>query len=262
MYTVGQFARICDVSAKALRHYDGIGLLRPAAVGPDNQYRYYTREQIPLLQRIRFLRDLGLGLEVIREVMRSGALEDPERMAAILQERARSLQQTMAEEQRQLDRLMGAVDDLQRRGGAPLMTEPAVTIKEVPSMNVVGVRRRIPMQAFSDLMGEAAAKLRTRPAGPPLSLYYDPEFDPESVDVEVLFPVEGQGEKVLPAAKVAAATHVGPYHEVGRTYASLFAWLNSQGYTCTGPVREVYLVTMADGKAPGEYVTELQAPIG
>ena len=43
MYTVGQFARICNVSTKTLRHYDEIGLFGPAMVGPDNQYRYYSR---------------------------------------------------------------------------------------------------------------------------------------------------------------------------------------------------------------------------
>jgi DNA-binding transcriptional MerR regulator len=262
VYTVGQFARICDVSAKTLRHYDAISLLRPAAVGPDNQYRFYTREQIPVMKRIRFLRELGLGLEVIREVMRSGALGDPDRLAAILQERAGSLLQEMAEQQRVLERLAAAVADLRETGGVPVMSEPAVIIKEVPAMNVVGVRRRIHLRAFSELMGEAAAKLRSRPAGPPLSLYHDPEFDPESVDVEVAFPVETGGEKVLPAVRVACATHVGPYDEVGRTYEALFAWLNSKGHTCTGPVREVYLVTLQDGKAPSEYVTEVQAPIG
>lgn len=52
MYTVGQFSRIVRVAAKTLRWYDEVGLFKPASVGADNQYRYYTADQVarPLLR--------------------------------------------------------------------------------------------------------------------------------------------------------------------------------------------------------------------
>lgn len=60
-----------QVTSRTLRHYDDIGLLRPAFVGR-NGYRYYEREQLLSLQRILIMRELGLGLDAIAEIVRDG----------------------------------------------------------------------------------------------------------------------------------------------------------------------------------------------
>ena len=65
---ISDVARQAHISARTLRHYDDIGLLHPASVG-SNGYRYYEREQLLRLQRILLLRDLGLGLGVIAQVL-------------------------------------------------------------------------------------------------------------------------------------------------------------------------------------------------
>lgn len=57
-----------NVTSRTLRHYDEIGLLRPARVG-GNGYRYYEREQLLRLQQILLLRELGLGLEAIGKTL-------------------------------------------------------------------------------------------------------------------------------------------------------------------------------------------------
>ena len=62
MFTIGSFAELTGVSAKRLRHYDTLELFRPAWTDPDSHYRYYLAAQIPELQRIVALRDLGIPL--------------------------------------------------------------------------------------------------------------------------------------------------------------------------------------------------------
>ena len=49
MYTIGAFSKLSHVSARMLRHYDAIGLLRPAHVDPDTAYRYYDEAQLSTL---------------------------------------------------------------------------------------------------------------------------------------------------------------------------------------------------------------------
>jgi DNA-binding transcriptional MerR regulator/effector-binding domain-containing protein len=260
VYTVGQFARILGVSAKALRFYDSIGLLRPARVDGQNQYRYYGRDQVAVMRQILFLRDLGLGLEVIRAVLESGALADPKRLGAILQERLEGLQAELRERQRLVDRLTHVISNLQENGGARGM-QMNVMLKEVPAMQVVGVRRRAAVGDNGRLVDEAFAKLRQPPAGRPMTLYHELEYDPEGMDMEVVLPVNSGGEQTLPAVTVASATHVGPYEELGQTYEPLFAWVNEQGHRVAGPLREIYLIAMDSGKPAAEYVTELQIPV-
>lgn len=84
--TIGQAARLAAVTAKALRHYDRIGLLRPAAVDPVTGYRRYHAEQVAQARLIRRLRDLELPLEEIRRLL---ALDRDALQAALREHRRR-----------------------------------------------------------------------------------------------------------------------------------------------------------------------------
>ncbi|MGM1061030.1 MerR family transcriptional regulator [Saccharothrix sp. Mg75] len=67
-WSIAQVARMSGVTSRTLRHYDAIGLLAPAWTG-GNGHRYYEREQLLRLQRVLLLRDLGLGLDTVAEVL-------------------------------------------------------------------------------------------------------------------------------------------------------------------------------------------------
>ncbi len=69
-YTVKKLAQLSGVSARTLRFYDEIGLLKPAFYG-DNQYRYYEEEQLLMLQQILFFRELGFPLSDIQRILGS-----------------------------------------------------------------------------------------------------------------------------------------------------------------------------------------------
>jgi DNA-binding transcriptional MerR regulator len=69
-YTVNKLAKISGVSARTLRFYDEIGLLKPAYYG-DNNYRYYEEEQLLMLQQILFFRELGFPLTDIQQIIGS-----------------------------------------------------------------------------------------------------------------------------------------------------------------------------------------------
>ncbi len=69
-WSIAQVARMSGVTARTLRHYDEIGLLKPAYVGV-NGYRYYEEEQLLRLQQILVLRALDVGLAEIAEAIDS-----------------------------------------------------------------------------------------------------------------------------------------------------------------------------------------------
>lgn len=69
MYGIGTVARLAQVSVRALRHYDHVGLLRPAHVDPVTGYRYYAPDQVLRLHRILVLRDLGVPLPEIGQLV-------------------------------------------------------------------------------------------------------------------------------------------------------------------------------------------------
>ena len=65
MFRIGEFAQIAQVSGRQLRFYDQLGLLRPAHTDPQTGYRYYSIRQLPRLNSILALKELGLSLEQI-----------------------------------------------------------------------------------------------------------------------------------------------------------------------------------------------------
>ena len=67
-WSIQQIARLAGTTSRALRHYDDIGLVPPSRIGA-NGYRYYNERALVRLQRVLLLRELGLGLPQIAEVL-------------------------------------------------------------------------------------------------------------------------------------------------------------------------------------------------
>ena len=75
-YTIGETASLLGVSTDTLRYYDKIGLLKPAKVDADNKYRYYSYTQFHYIDRIKYLQHLGLSLDEISQIIRTGRVDD------------------------------------------------------------------------------------------------------------------------------------------------------------------------------------------
>lgn len=69
MFRIGQLAGIYKISGKTLRYYDELGLLKPQYVDQMTGYRYYTSSQIPVLNEIFLLKEMGLSLKEIAYLM-------------------------------------------------------------------------------------------------------------------------------------------------------------------------------------------------
>jgi MerR family transcriptional regulator, thiopeptide resistance regulator len=67
-WSIQEIARLAGTTSRTLRHYGDIGLLSPTRIG-SNGYRYYDRAALVRLQRILLLRELGLGLPAIADVL-------------------------------------------------------------------------------------------------------------------------------------------------------------------------------------------------
>lgn len=119
MLTIGAFARAARLSPKALRLYDELGLLRPAAVDGDSGYRYYDPGQLGRARLVAWLRRLGMPLDRIRSTCElSGAAA------------AKAVTAYMAELEAELEargRLAGFLTDYLTGKGTP-MSEHAPTL--------------------------------------------------------------------------------------------------------------------------------------
>ncbi|SFJ53940.1 MerR family transcriptional regulator [Thermoflavimicrobium dichotomicum] len=69
-YTVQKLARLAGVSARTLRYYDEIGILKPARINSSG-YRIYGQNEVNRLQQILFYKELGVSLDVIKDIVTS-----------------------------------------------------------------------------------------------------------------------------------------------------------------------------------------------
>ena len=69
MFSIGEFARHGRVSVRMLRHYDAIGLLRPASVDAATGYRFYRASQLAELNRIIALKVFGFTLQQVQAIL-------------------------------------------------------------------------------------------------------------------------------------------------------------------------------------------------
>jgi DNA-binding transcriptional MerR regulator len=98
--SIQDIARLAGTTSRTLRHYGEIGLLPPSRIG-GNGYRYYDESALGRLQRILLLRDLGLGLAAIAEVLgnqRDNADALQAHLAWLVQEKDRIARQIAAVE--------------------------------------------------------------------------------------------------------------------------------------------------------------------
>ena len=116
LLSIGRFARLTGLSIGALRHYDEVGLLRPARTDPDSGYRFYREDQLPQARAIQRLRSLDLSLDEIRDVLADGDV-------AALRTHARRVQARIWRLQRTQYRLNALID-----GTEDLMAEPKTGI--------------------------------------------------------------------------------------------------------------------------------------
>jgi effector-binding domain-containing protein len=269
---IGDFSRLSQVSVKTLRYYDDMGLLRPVQVDPFTGYRYYSASQLPRLNRVLALKDLGLSLDQIGRVLDEGV--GPEQLRGMLRLRQAEAQRQVDEDQARLARIAARLKQIEQEADVP---EYDVLLKQVEPQRVAALRRVLPnYQSVGTLYGELFGALG--PAGVlstgdmPLTgaVYHDDSYKESDVDAEaVVFlkpsapaAIPGVNVYELPGATMASLVHHGAYNRFSQAYTALLKWIEANGYRVAGPGRELYLYCTQPVRQDDEsYVTEIQFPV-
>jgi DNA-binding transcriptional MerR regulator len=264
MLKIGDFSRLGQVSVKMLRHYAVIGLLTPARVDGESGYRYYTLDQLPRLNRILVLKELGFSLEQVARLVDEG-LSTAE-MQGMLRLKQAVLEQHLARDQERLRQVAERIRQIEREGTMP---RHEVILKTVPPTLVASVRDTIPTyQDIGQLIGEVYGFLGPRGlSGTCGACWHEAEYKERDVDAEAFViidrPVPGEGRvqvHELPAETLATAIHPGSYRTINDAYRAVEVWVGANGYTLAGPARELYLQA-GQGHDDESAVTEIQFPV-
>jgi DNA-binding transcriptional MerR regulator len=267
MYGIGTVARLAQVSVRALRHYDDLGLLRPSWVDPRTGYRYYTPDLLLRLHRILVLRDLGVPLTEIGRLLDDDVTV--EQLRGILRLRQAEARSRLAAQTDQLRRVQIRLAQLEEGS----MAGYEVIVKRLEAMRVVALSENL---AGTDEISGACSRMyprlhaalaqhRVAFDGLSLALYDDTgdEDRPLRLTTALQVPggvtIEGDGLTTtdLAAVERAATTVVrGAPDQFADAYRPLHEWIDQTGDRATSSERELYI----DCDGPRDtWVTELQA---
>lgn len=251
MLPIGEFARMCRLSTKQLRHYDQLGLLTPARVDPGTGYRYYSPAQARQALAIALLRSLDVPLPQIAE-----AMADEEAIPKMLAAHLARVEAEIEHRKRTARALTRLLDEG--------LLRQEVTLVEEPARRLVVARATCPPAEIGVATGRCVSTvLSSVPPGwrPPVWGIFPLDIDTDRLAIAAGVETDAPGDvELLPAGLVAMTTHVGPYEDLTLAYQGLFAWIYERGHRPSGPAREGYLAG-PDTSVPDQLVTRLVIPL-
>jgi len=247
LLAIGAFANAAQLSLKALRLYDQLGILTPSYVDPDSGYRYYHAQQLHRARLIRMLRQIDLPLATIRRVLATSPAEAQQLVlehCAMLEQRA--------------ERARRAVHDLMAfiRQEEPTMALE-VTVRTVAPQPIISINKRVKVEQLGEHIRDSLKALYTlveaqggSAAGAPLGIFHGPINHEDDGPIEVCLPVMGAlaaaGEvatRELAGGKLASVMMIGDQCEfpaILKGYDMAFDWVRKNGYEVIESPREIW----------------------
>lgn len=263
---IGRFSKICKLSIKKLRHYDEIGLLKPAIVDNESAYRYYSLSQLVEAQRIYLLRSLDIPLTEIYEIMNEKDIEK-------IKEKLNYHKQLVKEKMKKYDMVIDLLEKLIDKGEKLMSYE--VKIKETAAQPILYLSLFANQDDLQNSIHEAIVKLYKytkllgiKKASPPFTKYYDDKVYDDSVGIDVGVATErvmhgndNIKSGFIESDKVVFTLHSGPYETIGFAYKSITEWVKERGHETKNCQFEYYFVNPGHTDNAQEFRTEIIIPI-
>ncbi len=281
MFKIGDFSKLGQVSTRMLRHYDKLGLLVPEHTDEWTSYRYYTIQQLSRLHRIIALKDLGLSLQQIADLLNQDDELPSEQLRGMLSIKRKELESEMAEMEQRLAQVEARLHQLEHED------EPSpyeIVVKSIPGLAVASLEALVPhareMSYYCDTMSNSLyRRLKEKGlswTGPEMILYHLKEYKDTDLPIEACIGLDGIPEGVMleaddelifrelpPHELVASLIYEGPFSEMTSAVLELIRWAGVHKHVPAGPLREIHRSGPAHPENPtGEIpVVELQVPI-
>lgn len=274
MFRIGDFSRIARVSCRLLRYYDELGLLKPAVIDRETGYRFYSASQLPQLNRILVLKELGLSLEQVAQVIDSN-ISATELRAMLLIRRA-DVERALDAESDRLRQIEARISQIDSDGH---LSVDDVVIRDEPAKKVLALRKIVPSfsaarDVIRQLLDSVPKKISKATLGPLVAIAHSREFELDAIDVEFGYVLNHDLDATVPlddgakmrvrelprVERMAVCVRVGLPELAHLITAKIGQFVEANGYILAGPSREVFLQPPRLDRMD-ESIVEMQFPI-
>jgi DNA-binding transcriptional MerR regulator len=276
MFQIGEFSRIARISTRQLRHYDDLGLFKPSRIDTETGYRYYSASQLPQLNRILALKDLGLTLDQIAHLLTNDL--SPEELYGMLTLKKAQIEQTLNDELTRVRNIEERIWQIETEG---VLSDEDVVLKSFPEQKFLSIRQVMPTIRDGFRRMYELHRLLPQRAGRSLFgnfglIFHSEGFETKDLDVEMGFLMKEEQDvlgtlrladgqrmttRTIPAVEtMATLARVGIYNDSVGHYGALGTWIERHDYDIAGPGWEVFLQPFIPGQEH-EAVIEIQIPV-
>lgn len=267
MFRIGEFANFIKIPIKTLRYYDEIDIFKPVKVDDETGYRYYSAGQLPLINKVLSLKEIGFSLNQISYII-SNNLSANE-LIDMLNLKDMELDESIKANQERKRKVNSLIKILNEEDS---VMKYDVIIKQVPS--IMGACLRDTVKSYGDqghLWEELVAhieKNNSKVLPGCMVIYHDQGHKASHVDIEVVEiisnPVPSNNRikyREIEGSSMASTIHKGSYETLSQAYNGILKWTEENGYVPCGPNREIYIQGEWSAKSVDDYITEIQIPV-
>jgi DNA-binding transcriptional MerR regulator len=247
MLSIGGFANAAQLSIKALRLYDQLGILKPSYVDCESGYRYYHADQLREARLIRMMRQMDMPLATIRQVLAAA----PAQAETLVQDYWQARERRMEQARRLLDDLVASLQQ------EITVMALEIQVRTVDPQPIISITRNVKVEQLGKYIDDSLKRLfalleeqGATMAGPPLGIYHGPVNHDEDGPIEVCVPVQhtiaATGDvrvRELAGGKIASVMLHGDqcvFPEVLKGYDAVYDWLRQNGYEAAESPREIW----------------------
>ena len=269
-YSIGDMSKICNVSKKALRYYDGIGLI-PSHRQDSNNYRYYTNESLLAVPVIKYYKQMGFTLDEMRALI-EGKIPN---VYKSIQNSFLSKIKELEKEQEEIRRKYASVKDwYDLILEAEMVTDNdtrEVSIKYVEPLELIfqeqtfdnDLKASIINIDFTNHIEDSGHEI----SGPVILNFssFDDRMQGRSQSIKVLqktlMPCRPDEAAQFGGCLMVTCYHIGPHEELGATYEKICGWVRRHGYTLGAESYERYVTDYWTTRNNARFVTQVMLPV-
>lgn len=281
IYSIGEMARLCGLTTKALRYYDEQGILHPSFINEQTNYRYYDSSQIPSVLMVKELKELDIPLKEIKSILQDKGLNH---LHLVLSQRIETELEAVNEAIRRYHRtvstylrLDSAIKNIEFNRILP-DNKIEISLETFPAQTVVFTRRKSYWNAatfFTDRRAELVNlvdRFELKPTGVVSAVFHGSYMDQFSQepskkvgDLELFQPVESSLNcpycRLIPEFKALTTIHVGHYLQLEQTYRKIEEYAQEKGLSLKSCSVEEYICSVTMTGNANNLVTRVYVPL-
>lgn len=268
-YTIGEVSKICNISAKALRYYDQIGIISPDFINEENGYRYYCKETLLNVPVLKYYKQLGFKLEQMKDLLSGNAYH------VVRHSLHNKIDELKAEEQELHDSLISVQDWFELVQEAQLVANNQIrdiSVKYMPEMTYCYMDQEFRydyMDSIINIPWTNYLEAHNEKITGPVILSFD-SFEEKAegksrscrIIQKAVRPNSESPIQIREGAQmVASIYYIGNFENIDQEYARIREWAKLRGYVCEGKCYERYVVDYWTTRNQKDFVTEIMVPL-